>query len=150
MDLFLPEKIHTNQSILLYASLLPNYELEKKMKIKYALSIIFLIFSIYSFTMADTQNESDNQTEGTILNNMEYPQMNSSSIELPLLSQDMKGKSASGGRLGSQFSGSSIIASGSDQSPAVIITFSDKSSVSGNITNFVKSFNYESGISPWI
>lgn len=98
--------------------------------------------------MADKEDDSGNLTQGIILNNMEYPKLNSSLLELPTLSLDMDGKYATGGRLGSQFSGSSIISSGSNQLPAVIMTFSDKSSVSGNITNFIKSFNYQSGISP--
>jgi hypothetical protein len=53
---------------------------------------------------------------------------------------------ADAGRISTGFSGSSIEARGDNQTPSVVMTFSDKSSVSGLIKNFMKSFHYESGI----
>lgn len=49
------------------------------------------------------------------------------------------------GRISTGFSGSPIEARGNNQSPSVVMSFSDKSSVSGFIKNFMKSFHYESG-----
>ena len=49
------------------------------------------------------------------------------------------------GRISTGFSGSSLEARGNNQSPSVVMSFSDKSSVSGFIKNFMKSFHYESG-----
>lgn len=50
------------------------------------------------------------------------------------------------GRVSTGFSGSSIEARGGNQTPSAVMTFSDKSSVSGFIKNFMKSFHWESGI----
>jgi hypothetical protein len=58
---------------------------------------------------------------------------------------DISGLYADAGRLSTGFSGSSIEASGNNQSPSVVMSFSDRSSVSGFIKNFMKSFHYESG-----
>jgi len=58
---------------------------------------------------------------------------------------DISGLYADAGRLSAGFSGSSIEASGKNQSPSVVMSFSDRSSVSGFIKNFMKSFHYESG-----
>lgn len=58
---------------------------------------------------------------------------------------DISGLYADAGRLSTDFSGSSIEASGNNQSPSVVMSFSDRSSVSGFIKNFMKSFHYESG-----
>ena len=58
---------------------------------------------------------------------------------------DISGLYADAGRLSTDFSGSSIEASGKNQSPSVVMSFSDRSSVSGFIKNFMKSFHYESG-----
>ena len=58
---------------------------------------------------------------------------------------DISGLYADAGMLSTDFSGSSIEASGNNQSPSVVMSFSDRSSVSGFIKNFMKSFHYESG-----
>ena len=58
---------------------------------------------------------------------------------------DISGLYADAGRLSTDLSGSSIEASGNNQSPSVVMSFSDRSSVSGFIKNFMKSFHYESG-----
>lgn len=50
------------------------------------------------------------------------------------------------GRVSTGFSGSSLEAGGDSQNPSAVMTFSDKSSVSGFIKNFMKSFHWESGI----
>lgn len=60
----------------------------------------------------------------------------------PLGSEDY----ATAGRISTGISGSSITGSGDGQTPASVVHFSDKSSVSGFIKNFIKSFQYESGV----
>ncbi|PWR75254.1 hypothetical protein ACKUB1_15100 [Methanospirillum stamsii] len=85
----------------------------------------------------------NNLTNGT--KDIEYPLNGdelAEGIEYDISAKDY----AVAGKISSGFSGSSIEGSESNQSPSVVMSFSDKSSVSGFIHNFMKSFQYESGV----
>lgn len=123
------------------------------MKIKYFIITLIFVFIGYNAVFAEPIDDTgiiylDHGNDAIILNNMEYLSGESLPIALPNVYPVQIGKYATVGRIGSSFSGSSISASGDNQSPSVEMSFSDKSSVSGYISNFMKSFNYISGISP--
>jgi hypothetical protein len=117
---------------------------------KLAFTAIIFIICISSLALADTNkltnNSTKNETNQTLLNGTGYPSENIVALTLPLLINTNPGFTDSG-KFGTDFSISSVSSSGDDQSPAATLTFSDKSSVSGNITKFLKSFTYVSGIS---
>lgn len=102
-------------------------------------------------TVSDSQNlsVSDNVTlvNGSgMLQGIEYPVTGNESPDTVSSSLDFSGNYANAGQLSTEFSGASTEATGNSQIPAAEISFSDKSSVSGFIKQFVKSFRYESGI----
>ncbi|HPP76724.1 MAG TPA: hypothetical protein PLA23_00690 [Methanospirillum sp.] len=89
-----------------------------------------------------TNQTMDNST--ALKNGIEYPDeglMATEGLDYGISAQGY----ADAGRISTGFSGSSIEARGNNQSPSGVMSFSDKSSVSGFIKNFMKSFHYESG-----
>lgn len=110
------------------------------------LSMILLV----SYPVLADENNSFNQTNQTLVNNtslekgIEYPDdglMATDGLDYGMSAQGY----ADAGRISTGFSGSSVEARGNNQSPSVVMSFSDKSSVNGFIKNFMKSFHYESG-----
>ncbi len=110
------------------------------------LSMILLI----SYPVLADDNSTVNLTNQTmdnstaLENGIEYPDeglMATEGLDYGISAQGY----ADAGRISTGFSGSSIEARGNNQSPSGVMSFSDKSSVSGFIKNFMKSFHYESG-----
>lgn len=91
-----------------------------------------------------TENQTQNATQN--LTDMEYVD-GDASLSMSLGVSPLGSESyATAGRISTGISGSSITGSGDGQIPASVVHFSDKSSVSGFIKNFMKSFQYESGV----
>lgn len=110
------------------------------------LSMILLV----SYPVLADENSTVNLTNQTQVNStsleegIEYPDdglMATEGLDYGMSAQGY----ADAGRISTGFSGSSVEARGNNQSPSVVMSFSDKSSVSGFIKNFMKSFHYESG-----
>jgi hypothetical protein len=95
------------------------------------LTIVILLFLFVSLSVAADNNTTINKTnrstlnQKSLLNGITYPH------DAATISTD--------------FSGSSLQTPPDNQSPAEVMSFVDRSLVSGFITNFVKSFHYESG-----
>jgi len=110
---------------------------------------ICMICMISVPVLADEGNSS-NQTnltswnETPMIEGLEYPEDGLKTAEGLDYGISAQGY-ADVGRVSTGFSGSSLEARGNNQSPSVVMSFSDKSSVSGFIKNFMKSFHYESG-----
>ena len=121
--------------------------LEKKFR--FLILFISMIFLLSVPVLADDGNVT-NQTNLTAGNEtpmgegIEYPEDGLKAAEGLDYGISAQGY-ADVGRISTGFSGSSIEARGNNQSPSVVMSFSDKSSVSGFIKNFMKSFHYESG-----
>lgn len=121
--------------------------LEKKSR--FLILFISMIFLLSVPVLADDGNVT-NQTNLTAGNEtpmaegIEYPEDGLKAAEGLDYGISAQGY-ADVGRISTGFSGSSIEARGNNQSPSVVMSFSDKSSVSGFIKNFMKSFHYESG-----
>jgi len=121
--------------------------LEKKSR--FLILFISMIFLLSVPVLADDGNVT-NQTNLTAGNEtpmaegIEYPEDGLKAAEGLNYGISAQGY-ADVGRISTGFSGSSIEARGNNQSPSVVMSFSDKSSVSGFIKNFMKSFHYESG-----
>lgn len=121
--------------------------LEKKSR--FLILFISMIFLLSVPVLADDGNVT-NQTnlttenEKTMADGIEYPEDGLKAAEGLDYGISAQGY-ADVGRISTGFSGSSIEARGDNQSPSVVMSFSDKSSVSGFIKNFMKSFHYESG-----
>ena len=121
--------------------------LEKKSR--FLILFISMIFLLSVPVLADDGNVT-NQTnlttenETTMAEGIEYPEDGLKAAEGLDYGISAQGY-ADVGRISTGFSGSSIEARGDNQSPSVVMSFSDKSSVSGFIKNFMKSFHYESG-----
>ena len=107
------------------------------------LLISFPVFADEEVTSNLTNETVGNQT--TEVSGIEYPEEGALAAEGLDYGVSVQGY-ADAGRISTGFSGSSIEARGDNQSPSAVMTFSDKSSVSGLIKNFMKSFHYESGI----
>ncbi|MCA1917303.1 hypothetical protein [Methanospirillum hungatei] len=108
-----------------------------------------LIYLISVPVLADDGNSSNqtNLTSGNetpMIEGIEYPEDGFRAAEGLDYGISAQGY-ADVGRVSTGFSGSSLEARGTNQSPSVVMSFSDKSSVSGFIKNFMKSFHYESG-----
>ena len=113
------------------------------MKQNFSIFIIILSLILAGIMQGVLAEESNNLTNGT--KDIEYPLNGdelAEGIEYDISAKDY----AVAGKISSGFSGSSIEGSESNQSPSVVMSFSDKSSVSGFIHNFMKSFQYESGV----
>ncbi|MDD3573981.1 hypothetical protein [Methanospirillum sp.] len=123
------------------------------MKIKQISKILFVLLSILlltSLTVNANENNTTNQTNSTPVNittltgDIEYqvegtPGTKGDGSKVPVRGY------ADAGQLTTGFSGYSIEAGSENQTPSVVMSFSDKSSVSGFIKSYLKSFHYESG-----
>ncbi len=116
---------------------------------RYLILCLSLIVLVSYLVLAD-ENSTVNLTNQTLVNStsqeegIEYPDdglMATEGLDYGMSAQGY----ADAGRISTGFSGSSVEARGNNQSPSVVMSFSDKSSVSGFIKNFMKSFHYESG-----
>ena len=114
-------------------------------KIQILITTLLILLTSILIAVADDEslNLTGNQTEMNTtqnLTNMEYVDDDAylamSFGVSPLGSEDY----ATAGRISTGISGSSITGSGDGQTPASVVHFSDKSSVSGFIKNFMKSF----------
>ncbi|HQB99019.1 MAG TPA: hypothetical protein PKX11_00525 [Methanospirillum sp.] len=131
----------------------------KKELITRLLPVLLSVLVLAFFPVLADESKSTNQTNTTPVNATpvnETPAIITSadgetgnpgdvSASIDGAGYDISGLYADAGRLSTDFSGSSIEASGNNQSPSVVMSFSDRSSVSGFIKNFMKSFHYESG-----
>lgn len=131
----------------------------KKELITHLLPVLLSVLVLAFFPVLADESKSTNQTNTTPVNATpvnETPANITSadgetgnpgdvSASIDGAGYDISGLYADAGRLSTDFSGSSIEASGNNQSPSVVMSFSDRSSVSGFIKNFMKSFHYESG-----
>ncbi|WP_214034493.1 hypothetical protein [Methanospirillum sp.] len=136
----------------------------KKELITHLLPVLLSMLVLAFFSVLADENNSTNQTDTTPVN---ATPVNTTPVNITFADgeeadgetgnpgdvsasrdgagYDISGLYADAGRLSAGFSGSSIEASGKNQSPSVVMSFSDRSSVSGFIKNFMKSFHYESG-----
>lgn len=118
-------------------------------KSRFLLLFISMILLLSGPVLADDGNVTNqtNLTSGNetpMVEGIEYPEDGLKAAEGLDYGISAQGY-ADVGRISTGFSGSSLEARGNNQSPSVVMSFSDKSSVSGFIKNFMKSFHYESG-----
>ena len=125
--------------------------MKSRKKFSIILTTLLILITSILFTVADDEipNLTGNLTEMNTTQNLTDMEFVDDDAYLamslgvsPLGSESY----ATAGRVSTGFSGSSITGSGDSQTPASVVHFSDKSSVSGFIKNFMKSFHYESGV----
>ena len=131
----------------------------KKELITRLLPVLLSVLVLAFFPVLADESKSTNQTNTTPVNATpvnETPANTTSadgetgnpgdvSASIDGAGYDISGLSADAGRLSTDFSGSSIEASGNNQSPSVVMSFSDRSSARGFLKNFLNYIHYESG-----